>query len=330
MTIATLPKAELHVHLEGTAPPSLVKKIADRNKISLPESLFLNEHEFAWNGFLEFLAAYEAASYCIRVPQDYYDITYDYLRDCAKEGAIYVEMMYSSEHAERASGLPSHEHLLAIGDAIKNARRDFSIEGRILMTCVRHYGVESTIKVAEHAIEARHHFDWIVGFGMGGDETNYPARLFKPAYDLAHAGGLLCTTHAGEVQGPESVWDAIEHLPVSRIGHGVRSIEDPKLIEELLRRDITLEVCPMSNLALSVYPSLEAHPLRKLVDTGLRITLNSDDPPYFHTTLGKEYQIAHEAFGYSEAELLQFTKSAIVASFADEATKKQLLTRITR
>jgi len=326
MNITQLPKAELHVHLEGSAPPSLVRRLADRNGIILPDSLFANEHEFAWNGFLEFLAAYEAASQCIRKPEDYYDITYEYLRDCAKEGAIYVEMMYSSEHAERASGLPSHEHLLAIGDAIDHARRDHAIEGRIIMTCVRHYGPESTVKVAQHAISEK--FDWIVGFGMGGDEGNFPPRLFKEAYDIAHAAGLACTAHAGEICGPDSIREAIDTLHITRIGHGVRAVESPELMEEIRKRNITLELCPLSNIALNVYPSIEEHPIRKIVDAGVRVTLSSDDPPYFRTTIGKEYQVARDVFGYNDNELIQFTKNAIDASFASNSTKQALLARI--
>lgn len=324
-----LPKAELHVHLEGTASPELIKRLAKRNQIKLPAHLFKNvdgEDKFAWNTFLEFLDAYELASQAIKLPEDYYDITYEYLAACAKEGTIYVEMMYSPEHAERSSGITSKDHIAAIDQAINQARLDYAIEGRIIMTCVRHYGEESTISVARHAAESVS--PTVVGFGMGGDEAGYPPGLFKQAYDIAHAAGLGCTVHAGETAGPASVREAINTLTIQRIGHGVRSIEDPTLLQEIIDKDLTLEVCPQSNIITSVYNSFAEHPLKKLIDAGIKVTLNSDDPPYFFTTIGNEYRIAKEIFGLSDAELLQLTRNAIDASFADNATKQSLRDRL--
>jgi adenosine deaminase len=165
---------------------------------------------------------------------------------------------------------------------------------------------------------------YVVGFGMGGDEAKYKPIDFAPAYRLAHDRGFGCTVHAGEVLGPESVWAAITDLPVTRIGHGVRSADDPRLMEELVRRGIVLEVCPGSNVALGLYADREAHPLRRLIAAGVRVTLNSDDPPFFHTTLGAEY----DAAGLGEAALRGITRTAIEASFADEATRQRLLREI--
>jgi adenosine deaminase len=167
-----------------------------------------------------------------------------------------------------------------------------------------------------------HHY--VVGFGMGGDEAKLAPADFAPAYRLAHDKGYGCTVHAGEVMGPESVWAAIRDLPVTRIGHGVRSADDPRLMEELARRRIVLEVCPGSNIALGLYPDRVAHPLHRLIAAGVRVTLGSDDPPFFHTTLGMEYDKA----GLGEAELRAITRTAIEASFADEATKQRLLREI--
>jgi adenosine deaminase len=165
---------------------------------------------------------------------------------------------------------------------------------------------------------------YIVGFGMGGDEGKFTPAEFAPAYRLAHENGLGCTVHAGEVRGPESVWAAIRDLPVTRIGHGVRSIEDPALVEELARRGIALEVCPGSNVALGLYPNRAAHPLPRLIAGGVRVTLGSDDPPFFHTTLGTEY----DESGLGEPVLRTITRTAIEVSFADEATKAKLLKRV--
>ena len=163
---------------------------------------------------------------------------------------------------------------------------------------------------------------------MGGNESMFTQEDFYPAFRVARDGGLGCTTHAGEVQGPQSVWDAIEKLPVTRIGHGVRSIEDPKLVETLAKRGIVLEVCPGSNISLSVYPDYASHPLRKFHDSGVKVTLGSDDPPFFHTSLAEEYQRAKDVFGFSDAELLGVTRTAIKAGFVDDATKAKLLAKL--
>jgi adenosine deaminase len=162
---------------------------------------------------------------------------------------------------------------------------------------------------------------YVVGFGMGGDESKYSPADFLPAYRLAHENGYGCTVHAGEVLGPESVWAAIRTLPITRIGHGVRSAEDPALLDELARRGTVLEVCPGSNIALGIYPDRAAHPLHRLIAAGVRVTLNSDDPPFFHTTLGAEY----DQSGLPEAVLRQITRTAIEASFVDATSKQRLL-----
>lgn len=321
-----LPKVELHLHLEGAAPPSLIKQLAARNNVTIDQQIYKNDEEFAWNDFLHFLHAYEEASRSIRVPRDYYDITYQYLKQSALEGTIYCELNYSPEHAERASGIPSHEHLVAIQQATDDAERDFNIICRILISCVRHYGVESTIKVARYTTTES--IPCVVGFTMGGDEINYPPHLFKEAFDIAHAAGIPCTAHAGEWAGPESVVSAINDLRITRVGHGVRAIENPQVLAMLKDQDIVLEVCPGSNLALGLYPDYQHHPLKQIMAAGVKVTLNSDDPPYFATTIGKEYDNAIRHFGLTEAELLEITKTGIDASFADHATKQRLHQRV--
>lgn len=318
-------KAELHLHLEGTIPPSLVRKIAERNKLDVPTDIFGPNETFLWNDFLHFLKVYDKASYVLRNAQDYRDMTYEYLASVAKMGGIYVEMMVSPDHA-KACGVSYPEHLAGVVQGIDDARRDHGIEGRILMTCVRHFGVESCTNVAKDTVKYMH--PYIVGFGMGGDEAGFPPAQFAKAYQIAHDAGLQCTTHAGEMVGPEGVWEAITHLPVTRIGHGVRSIEDPNLMAALRDRDITLEVCPGSNIALRVYPDFAHHPLKKLRDAGVRVTLSTDDPPYFATNLAKEYEHAANHFGFSEDDLKQMTRNSIIASFVDEKTKQTLLTKI--
>lgn len=325
MPIPNIPKAELHVHLEFTAPPSLIQTIATRNKVSLDPTLFASPDTFAWNGFLNFLETHRKLSHAIKVPQDYYDITYHYLKKCAEEGVIYVEMQYSPEHAEEATGIPSHEHVIAIQQAIDDAERVLDIVGRILMVGVRHYGADSVMKVAREALKETS--PCIVGFHLAGDEINYPPLLFKSAFEEAHAGGLGCAVHAGEWQGPAGIRDALE-LPITRIGHGVRAIEDPTLLQVIKDRGITLEVCPASNIVLGLYKDYTEHPLCKFIEFGIPVTLNSDDPPYFNTSVGREYEIAQQIFGLSEKALIKITEQAIHAAFIDPSTREKLLARV--
>ena len=252
MTLDSVPKAELHVHLEGTATPELVQRLAERNRMSLPDRL-LNEHgRFHYADFLDFLRTYDLAASVIRTAEDYRDITYEYLRDCAREGAIYVELTASPDHAALI-GLSDADHMDGIAQGIDDARERHGIEGRILISAVRNFGVEQALRVARYAAEETH--PYVVGFSMAGDEANFPIADFAEAYAIASAAGLGCTVHAGEWAGPESVRAALT-LPVTRIDHGVRAIEDPGLVAEIASRQIVLNTCPTSNIVLGVFPGL--------------------------------------------------------------------------
>ena len=180
--------------------------------------------------------------------------------------------------------------------------------------------------VARQVVANPHPF--IVGFGMGGDEAAWPPAQFKDAFGYVAAAGLPCTVHAGEWAGPDMIRQAIETLPVQRIGHGVHAIEDPELVAEIADRGITLEVCPGSNIATGIYPSRQAHPLRALRDAGVKVTLNSDDPPYFATSVGREYDRAAREMHLSDQELREITLAAIDAAFVDDGTKRVLRERV--
>ncbi len=318
-------KAELHNHLEGTASPELVKRLASRNSMSLPSELFNDDETFKWTTFLEFLKAYDLASSVIKTPEDYRDVTYQYLKQCAGQNAIYVEVMSSPDHAAMA-GMSYQDHLDGIVQGIEDAQAYFDVVGRIIVTCVRHLGPERSIEVAKQVVNNPHPL--VVGFGMGGDENAHHLSDFSPAFNLCHEAGLLCNVHAGEMAGPESVHAALDHLPVKRIGHGVRSIEDPELIQRLIDQDITLEVCPGSNIALGVYSSFADHPFLKLREAGCKVTLSSDDPPFFHTSIGHEYDIASKHFSLSDEELTGITRTSLENAFADQKTKDKLLARL--
>jgi len=311
-------KAELHCHLEGSISPPLAMKLAERNGLAVPDGLMRSDGTYEWRDFLGFLAAYDRVCTALRTPRDFSDVIYSYLAGVAAQGAVYVEIFCSPERPLMLN-MPYTAWLGALVDGIDRAEREFGIVGRIVAICIRHLGPDRALALAKTVVADPH--PYIVGFGMGGDEAKFTPADFAPAYRLMHDKGYGCTVHAGEVVGPESVWASLQDLPVTRIGHGVRSSEDPRLLDELARRGTVLEVCPGSNIALGIYPDRAAHPLHRLIEAGVRVTLNSDDPPFFHTTLGAEYDQA----GLGDEALRRITRTAIEASFADPATKARLL-----
>ncbi len=320
--LASVPKAELHVHLEGTATPALVRQLAGRNDMDLPNALFADENAFAWTDFLHFLETYDLAASVIRTPDDYRDVTYDYLGRCAAEGVVYCELMSSPDHAA-ANGMSYQAHLDGIAAGIDDARRDHGIEGFIIVTCVRHFGVERAMAVARDVV--RHDHPLVVGFGMGGDELGFPPGQFADVFALVAGEGMPCTVHAGEFGDPASIREALECLPVDRLGHGVRAAEDPALVRDLVQREIVLECCPTSNVATKVYADYASHAFTLLRDAGVKVTLNSDDPPYFHTSVGLEYQVAHDHFGLGVGDLREITRTALEAGYAPAETRSALM-----
>lgn len=322
-----LKKAELHVHLEGTITPELAAKLAARNKLIIPEGLVAPDGEsYLSKDFLDFLKVYDTLAALIRYPQDYYDITLDYLRARAGENAIYVEMMYSPDHAELSSKIPSAEHLAAIQQAVDDAKEQFDIEGRIIITAVRHFGIEAVERVARQTHKDR--FPCVTGFGLGGDEAKFPPKLFTRAYQIAAEAGLQCTVHAGEFAPASGMVEAMENLPIQRIGHGVNSIYSPETMMMLQDKNITLEICPTSNIFLGLFKNMEEHPFPKFYDAGIKISINSDDPPFMSTTLGQEYQRVQTSYGYSDKIMNAITRMAIEAAFVDEHTRTELLAKI--
>lgn len=323
--IHKLPKVELHSHLEGTIKPELAKQIAKRNAAPLDNNLFDDNGGYAWSDFASFLTAYDSVSSCLKNGEDYRDITYEYLKDCASENVIYAETFISPDHAAEC-GISYDDMISGIASGIDDAERDFGIVGRIIVTCVRHLGPEQGLNVVQTMADNPH--PYVVGFGMGGDENAFTIDEFTPVYNIAANAGYACTVHAGEICGPDSVWDAINYLPISRIGHGVKSVNDEKLLSELINRKIHLEICPGSNLALSLFPNWESHPLLTIMNKGISISLNSDDPPFFNTTVGQEYQNSAKNFNLNVKNLKQISLMAMEASFADIKTKSRLIEEI--
>jgi adenosine deaminase len=308
------------VHLEGTAPPELIRRIAERNGLAVPPGVLAGDGRFAYTGFLDFLRSYDRAASVIRTGHDYRDIAYEYLAGCARQGAVYAELICSPDHA-RAVGLADEEHLDGVARGIDDARRDHGVEARIQITAIRDLGAPRAAELARYAASAPH--PYVVGFNLAGDEQGHPAGDFAEAFAVAAGAGLGCSVHAGEWDGPHSVRAALE-LPVSRIGHGVRSVEDPDLVEELARRGIVLECCPTSNVVLGLFESYERHPLPALRAAGVRVALGSDDPPWFGASIGGEYAVCAERFGFADAALREITRTAIAAAFCDPDLKERL------
>ena len=316
-------KAELHCHIEGAAAPELVMRQAD--KYGKDISPFIQNGSFVWNDFTSFLAAYDFASDLFRTEDDYAKLAEHYLTSLARDGAIYSEVFTSPDHAARA-GLSPQAYTEALGEGMARAKAKTGIEGRMIVTGVRHFGVESVEKAARFA--ARCGNKLVTGFGMGGDERFGDIEDYVRAFEIAREAGLGITVHAGELAGWESVEAALDHIRPARIGHGVRAIENADLVKRIAEEGVVLECCPGSNVALKIFDSFESHPFPELKAAGCKVTLNSDDPPYFWTTLKREYDSAAEHFGMDEKGLLGVTRTAIEAAFVDRKTRSALLARL--
>ena len=318
-----VPKAELHCHIEGAASPDLVLEQA--RKYNADMSAVIRDGAFVWHDFTSFLAAYDAASGLFRSEEDYALLAEDYLTGIAQDGAIYSEIFISPDHARNA-GLSPAAYADALGEGIARAREKTGIEGRMIVNGVRHFGAGSVEGAARFAATCGNPF--VTGFGMAGEERHGHARDHLRAFEIAREAGLGITVHAGELAGWQSVADALAHIRPSRIGHGVRAIENSDLVRRIADEGIVLEVCPGSNIALGVFADFAAHPLPALMQAGCKVTLNADDPPYFSTSLKREYEIAAAHFGLDDAALTAITKTAIEAAFVDEETRAALLARL--
>jgi len=324
MTIDTagMMKAEIHCHLEGAAPPELTLRQAQKYGVDV--SNILRDGKYVWSDFAEFIVCYDAVASLFRTEADYALLTETYLTEIASINTIYSELIVSPDHGDRI-GLGADAYLAGICDGIFAAKEKTGIEARIIVTGERHFGVDRVIGAAEYAARAKNPL--VTGFNMAGEERMGKVADYAHAFDVARDAGLGLTIHAGEVCGAFSVADALDIIKPSRIGHGVRAIEDAALVERLAADGVVLEVCPGSNIALNVYPDFQAHPLRRLKEAGVRVTISSDDPPFFSTSLAREYDIAAHDMDFARADIDTMTRTSLEAAFIDESTRKLLLDR---
>jgi len=324
-----MPKVELHVHLEGSIRPEILLDLAARNGVRLPARSVEELREwYAFKSFDHFVEVYLAAAGCIKTPDDIERITADFLAGQAEQNVLHTEVTYTASTQRMQSGIPLDDQLAAINRARDAARREHGVTMSLTIDYPRHLDPDEFVEVAEWA--ADNISRGVTALGLGGPEVGYPPELFRRAFEVAREAGLPSVPHAGETVGPESIRGALRDLNAVRIGHGVRCLEDPDLVAELRERQIPLEVCPTSNVCLGVAPTFEEHPLPRLLDAGLYVTLNSDDPPMFGTTLTDEYLKASSAFGLGAPEVEDLVLKAAQATLLGEEEKKDLDIRVER
>ena len=325
MKINDLPKVELHLHLEGAAPPEFIRGLAREKHLDLG-GIFAPDGSYRYTDFWDFLRVYEAATETLKTPDDYHRLTLAVLEQSAASGVIYCETFLSPDFCGGRDLEAWRDYLHAIREAAEIAERTNGITLRGIITCIRHFGPDKARETARCAAETAG--DWIVGFGIAGDEKAGKTKDFCWSFDAAREAGLRLTAHAGEWGGPESVRAALDDLRVERIGHGVRAIEDPALVDDLTARGIVLEVCPGSNIALGLYPGWRQHPIAQLRERGVKVTVSTDDPPFFHTTMAREYDRLAEAFDWDEGVFRALARTALDAAFCDADTRARILQRL--
>ncbi len=320
MNFQTIAKTELHLHLEGAAPPAFIRRLAQEKGVNM-DGVFDENGAYVWANFVAFLATYERACEVLKTPEDFGRLMAAVLEEQARHGVVYTEHFLAPDFCGGGDLVAWKEYLAAMVEAAEAS----PVEARFIPTCVRHMGPEQAKITARVSAETAGGL--VTGFGMGGDESRYKAADFAYAFDMAREAGLGITSHAGEVEGPDSVRETLDALRPGRIGHGVRAIEDPALVERLATEGVVLEVCPGSNIALGIYADLKAHPISALRAAGVAVTVSTDDPPYFHTDMTAEYRGLSDALGWTQADFDAINRAAMKAAFCDESTRTKLMAR---
>jgi adenosine deaminase len=322
-----LPKAELHVHHVGSASPRIVSELAARHEGDTPvpaDPVLLTDY-FQFTDFAHFIDVYLSVVDLVRTPEDLWTLTYEVARDLTAQNVRYAELTLTP-YTSIARGIAAEAYCETVEDARRAAEADLGIALRWCFDIPGESGVPAADVTLDTALRLRP--DGLVSFGLGGPEIGVPRPQFEPHFQQAIAAGLRSVPHAGESTGPQSIWDSITLLGAERIGHGIAAAQDPALMAHLAEHQITLEVCPTSNVCTRSVPSLAEHPLPVLVAAGVPVTINSDDPPMFSTTLTQEYEVARELLSLDDAGLAELSRVAVRASFADDAVKRDLLAEI--
>ncbi|MGQ0805680.1 MAG: adenosine deaminase [Actinomycetota bacterium] len=320
-----LPKAELHLHIEGTLEPELMSKLAGRNGVELPypdvESI---RRAYVFEDLQSFLDIYYAGCAVLVTEQDFSDLTTAYLQRAAAQGVRHAEIFFDPQtHTER--GIEFATVVNGITAALAAGERDLGITSRLILCFLRHLSADAAMATLDTALPYR---DEITAVGLDSSEVGNPPEKFRDVFDRARAEGFLAVAHAGEEGPAEYIWQALDVLGVRRIDHGVRCMEDDRLVERLVAEQIPLTVCPLSNVKLRVFPDLGQHNLRTMLERGLCVTINSDDPAYFGGYIGENYSATADALGLTRDQMLQVARNSFRASFLDETQRARLVDAI--
>lgn len=323
--LAGMPKAELHLHLDGALSPELMFTLAHRNNIRLPyNSVAEIEAAYQFTSLQSFLDVYYQGASALHVEQDFYDLTIDYFLKCKTDNIRHTEISFDPQtHTER--GIAFDVIIRGILRAMSDAKANWNISSLLIMDFLRHLSAESAMKTLDEALPWKTN---IVAVGLDSSELGHPPSKFTAVFDRARAEGFRVVAHAGEEGPPDYIWEAIHLLKVERIDHGVRCDEDPKLMEYLSESKIPLTVCPLSNVRLCVYDKMTQHNIFKLMDAGLRVMVNSDDPTYFGGYLNDNFFALAEAFPMTRAQALQLAHNSFTASFISNKEKQVFINEL--
>jgi adenosine deaminase len=324
--ITQMPKVELHLHLEGSITPATLLRIAERNNVDLPARDEAGVAQlFQYKNFQEFLTVFMVLARSLKRGEDFELLAYELGHHLADQNVRYAEVMISAfQYYSR--GVDLDEVVQGTSAGFARAQHERGTRVMIAFDYGRQFGIETAWKVLEIAVRNRRH--GLIAWSIGGDEVHYPPEQFAEVFAAAGRAGLRLMAHAGEVVGPPSIWGAVDALACERLGHGIRSVDDPNLLEHLRARGVVLDISPTSNVRTGAVASIEAHPLRRLFDAGIQVTLNTDDPTFFSTTLNDEYRLAARVFGFDAAELTTLALNGVRAAFLPEEEKQTLLHEI--
>lgn len=323
--IQALPKAELHVHIEGTFEPELMFEIAQRNQIAIPyRSVEEVRQAYNFHNLQSFLDIYYAGANVLVHEQDFYDLAWAYFQKCAEDNVVHTEIFFDPQtHTGR--GVAFHTVITGLTRARTDAQQQLGISSHLIMCFLRHLSEEEALATLEQASPYK---DQIIGVGLDSSEVGHPPSKFERVFTKAREAGFLVVAHAGEEGPAEYVWEALDLLKVNRIDHGVRSEEDPKLLQRLIKEKMPLTVCPLSNLKLCVVHDMKQHNIRRLLQQGVKVTVNSDDPSYFGGYMNDNFYAIAEALDLTEHELKQLAINSFEASFIDAAVKESWMQKI--
>jgi adenosine deaminase len=323
--VRDLPKTELHVHIEGTLEPEMMFGLGERNGFDLPfESVDGVAEAYDFTDLQSFLDIYYQGAAVLQTPGDFYELMAAYLDRATADGVRHAEIFFDPQ-THTARGVPFEVFMQGFREAIGDARSGSGITADLILCFLRHLSGKDAVATL---VAAEPHLDGVVGVGLDSSEVGNPPELFSEAFRLARGLGLRAVAHAGEEGPPEYVVGALDTLGVERIDHGVRSLEDPHLMERLRREQVPVTMCPLSNLALNVVERLEDHPIKQMMDLGLLVSVNSDDPAYFGGYVGDNYLALESAHGLGADYLADLARNSVRSSFLDSERKSQLLTEI--